>query len=701
MAKPDNFPEKQIWGTWEELLLACAVHRYGNDSWDSVAMELQKRTSTLQHQHLFFTPLSCQQKFQDLKHRFAEKDVGGDDAKITNNNISTTAVPWLDELRKLRVAELRREVQQYDLSIVSLQLKVQKLKEEREQIFRENGKETEKSDLERQKESEKKEEENEPEDQTRKPVHGGEEPDRENRSVNASNSTDPKDESPRTGQVEAKVELEPVEPDGCETRKEVENVKPAVEDSWNGSCDSVGKESTENSERVDPRREPGDWPESVAESKGEEPNRESSDVQSSASLSGKEKKNVEPDEPNEPDNEELDQSPAIKEVSIESQPLVEFLEIFRSHKLGSLFERRFESQETPDYLNLIRQHLDFETIRLRLEEGWYSACKSKFFRDLLLLLNNAIIFFGNKSSEFKAAIEFRQLVTKEIAAQIPNLNLLPKEQSSTLTDSQMPLKIEPEPSLSLSMKPKLSVPLIACRKRSSITAKASTSSSGQEKKRQPIASLMNEKPALDWKQHDKSSEKTEESLVTKKRSRERSASGARKGNKNVKTRNNTNTNKNSDANTNSGVSSKGGSSNENSESKAEREKTNTNVSSKKRSAANFLNRMRRSSSSNNGPLIETLKGVISSDNGKGDGSEQKKNSSSKGDQRKDQISTPRTRSGGKRAKERGSPAKKTTGRPPKRAAAPSPATPSVPAKRGREAVENDSGTGHAKKRSKK
>ena len=114
MAKPDNFPEKQIWGTWEELLLACAVHRYGSNSWGSVAMELQKRTSTLQH--LSLTPLSCQQKFQDLRRRFAESDVGGDDAKTTNNN--SAAVPWLDELRKLRVAELRREVQQYDISIV-------------------------------------------------------------------------------------------------------------------------------------------------------------------------------------------------------------------------------------------------------------------------------------------------------------------------------------------------------------------------------------------------------------------------------------------------------------------------------------------------------------------------------------------------------------------------------------------------------
>ncbi|KAE8689986.1 Detected protein of unknown function [Hibiscus syriacus] len=673
MAKPHGFPDKQSWGTREGLLLACAVHRYGNDSWDSVAMELQKRTYTPQ-QPLFFTPLSCQQMFQDLKRRFS---INGDDDKTTNN-ISTTSVPWLDELRKLRVAELRREIQQYDLSIVSLQLKVQKLKEEREQSLIENGKETEKSDLEREKGSEKMEEENEPENKTRRPVHSREESDRENHSVNEFNSTDPKEKSPGTGMEEAKIEPEPFEPVGRETGKVVQSVKPAGGDSCNGSSDTVAKELAENKEPVDPR-ETGDSSESVAESKRDEPNRESSDVQSTASLSDKEKKKGTPDGPDKPDNRELDQSPAMKEVYVGSQPLVEFLEILRFHNIGSLFERRLESQETPDYLNLIRQHLDLETIQTRLEEGWYSGCQSKFFRDLLLLLNNAILFFSKESSEFAAAIQLRQLVSKEIATQFPNPSLLPKEQSSTLPESQTPLKPEPELSLTLTMKTKLSVPLIACRKRSSIAAK---SSSGQEKKRQPTVSLMNEKPALDWKQNDKSAE---EAVVTTKRRKERSASGAKKATKNAKAQNNTNANGNSDSNnTTAAISSKGGSLNENSESKGGKEKNNTNVSSKKKSAANFLNRMR-----DNGALTETLKG---SDNGKGGDAEQKKTSSSKGGQQKGRSSTPRSRSSGRRRKEKVSPVKKSTGRPPKRAVG--------AGKRGRE-VENDSGGGHAKKRSRK
>ena len=56
-----SFPEKQTWGTWEELLLACVVHRYGTESWDFVLTELWKRsTSTL---HRVLTPHSNKQKY--------------------------------------------------------------------------------------------------------------------------------------------------------------------------------------------------------------------------------------------------------------------------------------------------------------------------------------------------------------------------------------------------------------------------------------------------------------------------------------------------------------------------------------------------------------------------------------------------------------------------------------------------------------
>lgn len=104
------------WGTWEELLLACAVKRHGFKDWNSVAMEVQARSSL---PHLLITAPNCELKFLDLKRRFTSfqndavfnQNGGGIADKIDN------AIPWVDELRKLRVAELRREVQRYDVSI--------------------------------------------------------------------------------------------------------------------------------------------------------------------------------------------------------------------------------------------------------------------------------------------------------------------------------------------------------------------------------------------------------------------------------------------------------------------------------------------------------------------------------------------------------------------------------------------------------
>lgn len=114
------------WGTWEQLLLACAVNRHGTN-WDSVADEIQKRSSAAS---LLLTPSNCRKKYQHLTRRFftrndqkdfsngrhdvASGDGGGGGSIITTDE----SVPLLEELRKLRVAELRRELERYDLSIV-------------------------------------------------------------------------------------------------------------------------------------------------------------------------------------------------------------------------------------------------------------------------------------------------------------------------------------------------------------------------------------------------------------------------------------------------------------------------------------------------------------------------------------------------------------------------------------------------------
>lgn len=113
--------EKEIWGTWEELLLACAVTRHGTSSWDSVAMEVQSRSP---FSHLM-TPNKCRLRYLHLKSRFSTAASPKDATSASAGESGTIGDPesfdagaWVDELRKLRVAELRREVERCDLSIV-------------------------------------------------------------------------------------------------------------------------------------------------------------------------------------------------------------------------------------------------------------------------------------------------------------------------------------------------------------------------------------------------------------------------------------------------------------------------------------------------------------------------------------------------------------------------------------------------------
>jgi len=98
--------EAEAWGTLEELLLACAGNLHGTNSWDSIADELQKRTKKP------FSSLHCKHKYFDLKRRFSgagDVDADDDDGELLR---------MVEELRKLRVEELKREVQRHDVSIV-------------------------------------------------------------------------------------------------------------------------------------------------------------------------------------------------------------------------------------------------------------------------------------------------------------------------------------------------------------------------------------------------------------------------------------------------------------------------------------------------------------------------------------------------------------------------------------------------------
>ncbi|KAF5821400.1 putative transcription factor MYB-related family [Helianthus annuus] len=576
------------WGTWEELLLAYAVNRYGTKSWDSISSELRKRSSDPTRFHL--SPLHCEQKYNELKQRFNHTDaVDIDD--VTTTTTGTAAVPWLEELRNLRVLELQRELQNYDLYISSLQLKVKKLTEESENDVA--GETNRNSDLghETEKDEEPKNEPAEPVE----PVVSG-----DNQSVNGSN-----------GNLETGGE-----------KSENENGTGASPVRTGGeNSEPVKSEPEEKEQRTGPDVEASEAPESIAESKSEGKN---SDVQSSASKSRKE--SIDRVRRGSTKGDEIEDQ-STDSIPVRSLPLVDFLQ--KLHKLGSaVFDPRLDRQEKIRYKNLIRQHIDYETLQTRLKEGWYSDGNDKFFRDLLLLVNNTRIFFPKESPESIAAVDLRQLVLKEMISkkkQKSDSKLTDKQTSSK--SSNLPPKRATEPADSLLLKPKLNGPIVVCRKRSSITAKAAGSSSGK-------------KEQTDSKNSDKVTDETP------KKSRDSFPIIAKKKGKSPV--------------------------HETPETKPEKKKKLTEAEEKKQSAAKFLNRMKRS----NEPLLNSLKSSSERGGSENDSKgEQKKSGGNKGasgssgggDGKKDQ-SGKKSSGGGRQVKEQDSPAKRSVGRPPKRAA---------------------------------
>ncbi|KAJ8760159.1 hypothetical protein K2173_011015 [Erythroxylum novogranatense] len=416
------------WGALEELLLACAVNRHGTESWDSVAVEVKDRTPSLGG----LTSENCMDKFKDLQRRYI--------------NVGDGANRLVDELRRIRVEELRREVQQRDDSIVSLELKVKRLKEEREGSV--------KGDIDLKAEKI---------DTPTTMIDAGDE--RDDRSFNESNSTSQQQKVETTINNEANdivtsevvIKLEP----------ESDPTRPQSEPGW--SHDN-GATRASQAGGVGDSNELG---ESVGESKREEKDK-NSDVQSSATLSLKKKKRGR--RPGggggssavvgSSSGDEV--SPATKRVSVvKSEPLIKILEIIRSNRLSSAFERRLWSQESERYKNLVRQHIDLQTVQLRLDKGAYSNAVGKFFRDLLLLLSNSIVFFRKNSPEHLAAVELRSLVLKQKAEMFPKLET-----------SKEVVKVEPELKTALVSKPAM----VVCTAKGNVRAQPENASKKVDQK---------------------------------------------------------------------------------------------------------------------------------------------------------------------------------------------------------------------------
>ncbi|KAL2475382.1 bromodomain 4 [Abeliophyllum distichum] len=370
------------WGTWEELILGGAVLRHGTQDWNVVASELRARTLY----PYSFTPEVCKAKYQDLQKRYS----------------GSTA--WFEELRNCRVEELKRELARSEDSIESLESKIKTLEAEKQHSNQDGS------------------------GQSESPLinsDGTESFGKEKSKDEHSAGSFTKDTRTRTSWL-----YEHPHP-AIVLAAEID-VKPNVSFSSELDKDLSIKKLTETVQGVTIRKRRGqrkrkDCNRDAKEgSVGENDNLGSSNVvfttwkdtsTSDCHWFTRESSKV---------NHNGDSYTSSRD---------DLMEIFDSVALSEpamVFRHRMDSQKRARYRKLIRRHVDISTIRSRIV-GCSIRSAKELFRELLVLANNALVFYSKRTREYKSAACLRDLIMKKYRQHF-------RSSSNKATSSPLPMR---------------------------------------------------------------------------------------------------------------------------------------------------------------------------------------------------------------------------------------------------------------------
>lgn len=343
------------WDTWEELLLGGAVLRHGTGDWNLVATELRARIV----RPYACTPEVCKAKYEDLRKRF----VG--------------CKAWYEELRRQRIMELRQALEHSEDSIGSLESKLEALKSR-------SG--SDKSLVNGSSRSESWGVVQKPTNE----LSAG--------SFTQENRTCSSTECQPAALSTEETEIKPEPLQSLETGKalRIGKLGGVLYESQGGT---VRKRSRGKRKRKDCNRE-------VKEGSSGE-NNLSESVNPSTVSQSKENSCCNSFEARESsDANEASRSSTMDGVDV----LMAAFNSIAENKSASVFRRRLDSQRRGRYKKLIRQHLDIETIRSRVSSH-YITTQKELYRDLLLLANNALVFYSPNSREHQSAVLLRGLIS--------------------------------------------------------------------------------------------------------------------------------------------------------------------------------------------------------------------------------------------------------------------------------------------------
>ncbi|XP_028767622.1 uncharacterized protein LOC114725291 [Neltuma alba] len=351
------------WNTWEELLLGGAVLRHGTQNWHIVASELQTRTPSY-----VFTPQVCKAKYEDLKEQY-----------------SAACSTWFEELTKKRVAELKRALELSENSIGFLESKIKSLKPE----------------------TNKKESDNSCGGQNNNNNYCTEETIPKDHELSSGSFTHRNTEnfSPEAENQEIMLETKPAGVAGC--CHEYEKASNSAADLSACYCSAnVGQFQWSNLKTRSGKRKRKDYSSSSSLTLGSVRDSESlSDTTSSDDnddvVSGFEEFSTSNNCNNQSLNDEVEYLLSIFDSMVEN-------------KAASVFKHRLYSQKTRRYEKMIRRHMDLDAIRYRISTRTIKS-RTELFVDLLVLTNNALVFYPKTTGEYQSALILRDLVTQKLS----------------------------------------------------------------------------------------------------------------------------------------------------------------------------------------------------------------------------------------------------------------------------------------------
>ncbi|GAB4831276.1 hypothetical protein Ancab_005289 [Ancistrocladus abbreviatus] len=368
-AEEEEGDNRKRWGTWEELILGGAVLRHGTNDWDAVSSELQTRSI---HPFLF-TPQVCKAKYKDLQQRYS----------------GSTA--WFEELRKRRVAELKRALEKSEDSIGSLESKLESLKAEKGSCSNAVYSSS----------------------QTESPV-----PFLKSEGNEISGKDVSKDGlSAGSFTQETQANWSPQCQDAVDVSAEQAEVKPLFQSSTKEQFHILDKlaQAIRSEGGVSIRKKRGerkrkDCSKDIKKgSVGEKNNLGSANV-AATTLQCKEILTSDCGETARPSGAN-DQEQGTSNQGLD---LITILDSVMQNEHALVFKRRLDSQKRARYKKIVRQHMDLDMIRSRITQKSITSAK-ELFRDLLLIANNALVFYSKSTREYKCASRLRVIVIKRLS----------------------------------------------------------------------------------------------------------------------------------------------------------------------------------------------------------------------------------------------------------------------------------------------